>query len=230
MEYHEQFVEGADRQLEQLNIHYVRALLNILTEAPFFYRTDDVDVFEYLRSHHDDFQQFFSHYFGWELYADRRMARVIKPREYNQGLRPSQRDLFDLTRRDECSVFLLLVEFYEKLLRDLNISYDDDGAVRFLLADFVQYCVDRFAEELGEPHVLGVALAQPPGVEPGDERGHAHAAFGRGLGGRRRSAKPDGQRPPAGRAKRRHQPHGCWPVQPAGPEAGQQQRCLREWS
>lgn len=150
MEFQEQFVEGANRHLEQLNIHYVRALLNILTEAPFFYRADDVDLFEYLRSHYDDFQQFFSHYFGWELYADRRLARVIKPRDYNQGLRPSQRDLFDLTRRDECSVFLLLVEFYEKLLRDLNISYDDDGAVRFLLADFVQYCVSRFAEELGD--------------------------------------------------------------------------------
>lgn len=150
MDHTDTFIEGADRALEQLNIHSVRAVLNILTEAPFFYRTDDVDLFEYLRSHFDDFAQFFSHYFGWELYADRRMARVIKPRDYNEGLRPSQRDMFDLTRRDECSVFLLLVEFYEKLLRDLNVSYDDDEPVRFLLADFVQYCVARFGEELGE--------------------------------------------------------------------------------
>jgi len=150
MEQPEQFVEGADRSLDQLNAHYVRALLNILTEAPFFYRSDDSDLFDYLRGHQDDFLRFFSHYFGWELYADRRMARVIKPHEFNEALRPSQRDLFDLTRRDECTVFLLLVEFYEKLLRELNVSYDDAGSIRFLLADFVQHCLDRFKEELGE--------------------------------------------------------------------------------
>lgn len=150
MEPRDQFVEGADRALEQLNVHYVRAVLNILTEAPFFYRADDADLFDYLRSHHDDLQQFFAHYFGWELYTDRRLARLIKPQECNPALRPSQRDLFDLTRRDECTVFLLLVEFYEKMLRDLNVSYDDEGAVRFLLADFVQYCLDRFKEELGD--------------------------------------------------------------------------------
>lgn len=149
MEVQEHFVEGADKYLDQLNAHYVRALLNILTESPFFYRADDVDLFDYLRGHQDDFQQFVAHYFGWELYTDRRVARVIKPREYNAGLKPSQRDLFDLTRRDECTVFLLLVEYYERLLRDLNVNYDDEGAVRFLLADFVQYCIDRFNEELG---------------------------------------------------------------------------------
>ena len=150
MEFQEQFVEGADRTLEQLNVHYVRALLNILTETPFFYRGDDGDLFEYLRAHQDDFQQYLAHYFGWELYTDRRMARVVKPREYNTALRPSQRDLFDLTRRDECTVFLLLVEYYEKLLRDLNVSYDDEGSLRFLLADFVQYSLDRFKEELDD--------------------------------------------------------------------------------
>ena len=150
MDFDEQFVEGADKYLDQLNAHYVRAVVNILTESPFFYRADDVDLFDYLRNHQDDFHQFFTHFFGWELYVDRKVARVIKPREYNNALRPSQRDLFDLTRRDECTAFLLLVEFYEKLLRDLNISYDDEGAVRFLLADFVQYGISRFVEELGE--------------------------------------------------------------------------------
>jgi len=32
------------------------------------------------------------------------------------------------------------------------VSYDDEGPLRFLLADFVQYCLDRFAEEIGENH------------------------------------------------------------------------------
>jgi len=150
MNFDEQFQEGADKFLEHLNSYHVRAVLNILTEAPFFYRTDDIDLFDYLRSHQDDFHQFFTHFFGWELYVDRRVARVIKPQEFNNALRPSQRDLFDLTRRDECTAFLLLVEFYEKMLRDLNASYDDENAVRFLLADFVQYGIDRFIEELGE--------------------------------------------------------------------------------
>lgn len=148
----ERFVEGASRTLENLNFQHVRAICNVLTEAPFFYREDDPDLFAYLRSHEDDFHSFFTHYFGWETYIDRRVARVIKGNEYNKALRPSQRDMFDLTRRDECTVFLLLVEFYEKLLRDLGISYDDEGDVRFLLADFIQYCLDRFSEELGEDH------------------------------------------------------------------------------
>jgi len=150
MDFDEHFQEGSDKYLEHLNPYHVRAVLNILTESPFFYRTDDVDLFDYVRSHQDDFHQFFTHFFGWELYVDRRVARLIKPQEYNNALRASQRDLFDLTRRDECTAFLLLVEFYEKMLRDLNTSYDDEGAIRFLLADFVQYGIDRFVEELGD--------------------------------------------------------------------------------
>jgi len=150
MDFDEQFQEGSDKYLERLNPYHVRAVLNILIESPFFYRTDDVDLFDYVRSHQDDFHQFFTHFFGWELYVDRRVARLIKPQEYNNALKSSQRDLFDLTRRDECTAFLLLVEFYEKMLRDLNASYDDEGSIRFLLADFVQYGMDRFIEELGE--------------------------------------------------------------------------------
>ncbi|GEM_PF-426028 len=152
MDYEEQFIEGTDKTLSRLNEHHVRAILNILVESTFFYRTDDVDLFAYLRSNLDDFNQFFNHFYGWELYVDRSVARVIKPREFNNALKPSQRDLFDLTRRDECVVFLLLIEFYEKLLRDLSISYDDEGSVRFLLADFIQYSINRFIEELGEGH------------------------------------------------------------------------------
>jgi len=150
MDFDEQFQEGSDKYLERLNPYHVRAVLNILIESPFFYRTDDVDLFDYVRSHQDDFHQFFTHFFGWELYVDRRVARLIKSQEYNNALKSNQRDLFDLTRRDECTAFLLLVEFYEKMLRDLNASYDDEGSIRFLLADFVQYGMDRFVEELGE--------------------------------------------------------------------------------
>jgi hypothetical protein len=158
MDVTEQFIEGADRSLDHLNIHNVRALLNSLIESPFFYHHDDPDLFGYLRSNQEDIEQFFTHYFGWELYVDRQVARVIKPQQHNTALRPSQRDLFDLTRRDECTAFMLLVEFYEKLMRDLNVSYDDDRNIRFLLADFVQYSIDRCVEEMGEEHSMDRAI------------------------------------------------------------------------
>ncbi|RLC45541.1 MAG: hypothetical protein DRI23_13410, partial [Candidatus Cloacimonadota bacterium] len=77
MDFDEQFQEGSDRFLEHLNNYHVRAVLNILTESPFFYRNDDVDLFDYVRSNQDDFHQFFTHFFGWELYVDRRVAGLI---------------------------------------------------------------------------------------------------------------------------------------------------------
>ena len=147
-QYFEKDQENYSDQIDQLNIHNVRALLNVLTESPFFYQTDDPDLFAYLRINQEAIGHFFVRYFGWELYVDRQLARVIKPQLYNNALKPSQRDLFDLTRRDECSVFMLLLEFYEKLLRDFNSNYDDDKRMRFLLSDFVQYCFNRFKEEL----------------------------------------------------------------------------------
>ena len=145
-EYYEK--ENYSDQIDSLNIHNVRALLNVLTESPFFYQTDDPDLFAYLRMNQEAIGHFFMRYFGWELYVDRQAARIIKPQLYNGALKPSQRDMFDLTRRDECSVFMLLLEFYEKLLRDFNSNYDDYKRLRFLISDFVQYCFNRFNEEL----------------------------------------------------------------------------------
>ena len=147
-QYFENEAENYSDQIDSLNIHSVRALLNVLLESPFFYQTDDPDLFAYLRLNQEAIGHFFMRYFGWELYVDRQAARIIKPQLYNNSLKPSQRDMFDLTRRDECSVFMLLLEFYEKLLRDFNSNYDDDKRLRFLISDFVQYCFNRFNEEL----------------------------------------------------------------------------------
>jgi len=69
MDYEEQFIEGADKFLSRLNEHHVRAILNILVESTFFYRTDDIDLFAYLRSNQDDFNQFFNHFYSWELFV-----------------------------------------------------------------------------------------------------------------------------------------------------------------
>jgi len=156
MEYRESNSENFT--LNDLNKTYVKIITNILIEAPFFYMKDDPDLFSYLRSHQENFKAFFEHYFGWELYVDRQVARLIKPTFHNQVLKPGQKDFFDLTRRDECTVFMMLIEYYEKIMRDLNISYDDDKHIRFLLADFVTYCIQRAIEELGENNKIEKAI------------------------------------------------------------------------
>lgn len=136
--------------LEKKGAERVRAVLNVLTESTFFYREDDPDLFLFLARNKSGFRRFLEHFFGWRLYVDRHVARLIKERQYNDRLRASQRDLFDLRRRDECLLFAVLLEFHEEELRRQNVNPDDDRHLRFLLADFVAFALRRFREELGE--------------------------------------------------------------------------------
>lgn len=128
----------------------VRAVVNMLTESTFLYREDDPDLFFFLRRNQAAFRELFEAYFGWRLYVDRQCARLIKERHYNEALRPSQRALFDLRRRDECLLFALLLEFHEEEGQRQGVTPDDDRHLRFLLADFVTFAIRRFREELGE--------------------------------------------------------------------------------
>jgi uncharacterized protein DUF2398 len=128
----------------------VRAVLNVLTEATFFYKEDDPDLFFFLRRNQAAFRELFQDYFGWRLHVDRQCARLLKERQYNEALRPSQRALFDLRRRDECLLFALLLEFYEEEGQRQGMTPDDDRHLRFLLADFVTFALRRVCEELGE--------------------------------------------------------------------------------
>lgn len=128
----------------------VRSLLNCLTEATFFYRTDDPDLFDYLRRHRGEFERFFDESFGWALHVDRKCARLIKRVTHNGALSPKQRDLFDLTRREECILFMLLLEFHELELSAQNAHYEHDEDVRFVLSDFLAHARTRFRERLGE--------------------------------------------------------------------------------
>jgi hypothetical protein len=128
----------------------VRAVLNVLTESTFFYREDDPDLFFFLRRNQAAVRELFEAYFGWRLYVDRQCARLLKERQYNEALRPSQRALFDLRRRDECLLFALLLEFHEEESRRQGVTSDDDRHLRFLLADFIAFGIRRFREELGE--------------------------------------------------------------------------------
>src|SRR2546425_6724196 len=90
------------------------AVLNVLTESTFFYKEDDPDLFFFLRRNRAAFRELFENYFGWRFHLDRQCARLLKERQYNEALRPSQRALFDLRRRDECLLFALLLEFHEE--------------------------------------------------------------------------------------------------------------------
>ena len=128
----------------------VRGVLNCLTESTFFYREDDPDIFDYLRRHRTEFERFFDDYFGWDLHVDRKAARLFKRERYNKALTPKQRSLFDLTRRDECILFMLLLEFYEMQLAVQNVHFEHDEDLNFVLADFVEHAVTRYRRELGD--------------------------------------------------------------------------------
>jgi hypothetical protein len=142
--------EGIVTHFDKLNRDRVERVLNLLTEAPFFFRADDEDSFFYLRRHRAEFVRFFADSFGWELLVDARAARLFKPRWYNDALRPSQRDVFELGRRNDCIGFLLVLEFYEHLLDEQNVAADDPEPPRFHFGSLFRFSVERFREELGE--------------------------------------------------------------------------------
>ncbi len=134
---------------DKLNGPRVTAVLNVLGETPFFYRDDDVDLFQFLRRNKAEFTRFYEELYGWELYVDGRTARVYKERWHNRALRPSQHDVFDLTRRDDCLAFLLLLEFHGHLLEQHNLAGDDAEPPRFLFGELFDFARTRLAEELG---------------------------------------------------------------------------------
>lgn len=128
----------------------VRQILNVLVEAPFFYRDDDPDLFAYLRRHQKAFRTFYADMYGWELVVDARGARLYKERWHNPALKPSQHDVFDLTRRDDCLAFLLVLEFHEHLLDERNATIDDVEPLRFEFGELLEFATNRMTEELGD--------------------------------------------------------------------------------
>jgi hypothetical protein len=128
----------------------VQAVLNVLVEAPFFYRDDDPELFAFLRRHKAEFVRFYDELYDWRLVVDTRAARLYKTRWHNRALKPSQHDVFDLTRRDDCLAFLLVLEFYEHLLEDRNVDVDDPEPVRFEFGELFAFARGRLGAELGE--------------------------------------------------------------------------------
>lgn len=133
-----------------LNLHKTRQLLNVLQEAPYFYREDDPNLFAYLRQNRRQFEEFYQHFYGWEIVVDQKCARLYKPEWVNQAVRPSQRDVFQFTRRNHCLAFLLVLEFYEHLLEEYNLTVEDPENPRFRFGDLLQFAHRRMQEELGE--------------------------------------------------------------------------------
>lgn len=128
----------------------VQAVLNALVEAPFFYREDDPELFAFLRRHKAEFARFYHELYDWRLVVDARSARLYKTRWHNRALKPSQHDVFDLTRRDDCLAFLLVLEFYEHLLEDRNADVDDPEPLCFEFGELFAFARERLAGELGD--------------------------------------------------------------------------------
>ncbi len=135
---------------DKLNGPRVTAALNVLAEAPFFYREDDPELFSFLRRNKAEFARFYDELYGWELLVDGRTARLYKERWHNRALRPSQHDVFDLTRRDDCLAFLLLLEHHDRLLETHNLAAADAAGPRFLFGELFAFARGRLAEELGD--------------------------------------------------------------------------------
>ncbi|MCF6176534.1 MAG: DUF2398 family protein [Victivallaceae bacterium] len=138
-----------ENSIETLKERYpeqVTAVLNILLESPYFYRADSEDDFRFLRRYQPEFRDFFRHWFGWELIMDSKCARVYKDRWVNQAIKPARRLQFRLGKRDECIAFMLLIEFFEKLLENNSMTVEDNHNPQFKFGDLLEYQQRRFVE------------------------------------------------------------------------------------
>jgi hypothetical protein len=124
----------------------VQAVLNILLESPYFYKTDHEEHFLFLRRYQREFAGFFEETFGWQLIADPKCARLYKETWYNERITPSNRDLFNFTKRDECVAFMLLLEFFESKLEEDSASVEEPDNIRVRFGDLLLFARNRFLE------------------------------------------------------------------------------------
>ena len=123
----------------------VQKILNILLEAPYFYRDDDLSLFLFLSKYKRAFAGFYRKFYGWELIVDSKCARLYKPAWYNEKVTEVNRDMFNFTKRDECIAFLLFLEFFERELQEQNVSTDEKENLRFR-GSFLEFACRRFRE------------------------------------------------------------------------------------
>ena len=124
----------------------VRAVLNVMMESPYFYATDNQDLFFFLKRHRREFTEFFKTFYGWTLLMDSKCVRVYKAEWYNPAISSSARTMFNFTRRDECLAFMMLLEFYEHQLEENGMTVEDKNNLRFRFGDLLGHVHRRFNE------------------------------------------------------------------------------------
>ncbi len=122
----------------------VKEALNVLLEAPYFYKTDDERLFLTIMRYKRAFESFFSKFFGWTLVMDAKCARLYKPKWFNEKITAANRDMFSFTKRDDCIAFLLVLEFFERECREQGVTADDRENLRFRFGDLLEYAASRF--------------------------------------------------------------------------------------
>lgn len=132
------------------NEQKVQRILNILLEAPYFYRDDDLGLFLFLSKYKRAFAGFFKKFYGWEIIVEPKCARLYKPAWYNEKVTETNWDMFNFTRRDECVAFLLLLEFFERQLQEQAVSTEDKENLRFRFGSFLEFACFRFREVFPE--------------------------------------------------------------------------------
>lgn len=122
----------------------IQAILNILLESPYFYKSDDERLFLILSHHKRSFEVFFEKFFGWSLVMDMKCAKLYKPIWYNEKITAPNRTMFSMTKRDECVAFLSLLEFFERESREQGVTIEDRENLRFRFGDWLTYVAQRF--------------------------------------------------------------------------------------
>ncbi len=134
-----------DNEYQELlakNREMVVKINNILTESAWFYKTDDPELFYDLHHNEHAFAEFFRRNFNWELRIDAKCARLVKDRVYNAEL-GSGTVMFKLRGRDEYIAFLLMIEFYEKLLSEQSLSANDRENPTFTFGEYLEHVALR---------------------------------------------------------------------------------------
>ncbi len=115
---------------------------NVLTEAAWFYKSDDPELYYTLQHNEQAFAEFFRRNFNWELRVDGKCARLVKDRVYNPELGANTVQ-FKLRGRDEYIAFLLMIEFYEKLLSEQSLSAGDRENPTFTFGEYLEHVAMR---------------------------------------------------------------------------------------
>lgn len=132
------------------NEQKVQRILNILLEAPYFYRDDDLALFLFLSKYKRAFAGFFKKFYGWDVIVEPKCARLYKPAWFNEKVTEVNRDMFNFTRRDECVAFLLLLEYFERQLQEQAVSTEEKENLRFRFGSFLEFACGRFREVFPE--------------------------------------------------------------------------------